>query len=82
MVDDCRAQPRVGVRGLVRVLGACAHANVAGVCCWGSILCDADEREREKEKEKEKDRERETEGEGWDGGRMETRALLGYSRGR
>ena len=58
MVDDCRAQPRVGVRGLVRVLGACAHANVAGVCCWGSILCDADEREREKEKEKERERER------------------------
>lgn len=65
MVDDCRAQPRVGVRGLVRVWGVCAHANVAGVCCWGSILCDADEREIGRERETEK-RQRErggTEGE-------------------
>ena len=56
MVDDCRAQPRVGVRGLVRVWGVCAHANVAGVCCWGSILCDADEREIGRERETERDR--------------------------
>jgi hypothetical protein len=37
-------------------------------------LCDADEREIGRERE----RQRETEGEGWDGGRMETRVLLGY----